>query len=71
MFEAGDWRLKGPLEWSMLAGFVLQSQRYCYCTIQDETVKKRERTRERRSHDVRGGESERQYESEKTTKPKR
>lgn len=39
LYEAGDWRLEGQLEWDVLAVYVLQAQCYCYCTIQDETVK--------------------------------
>lgn len=38
-FEAGDWRLSGPLEWEVLAVYVPEAQWYCNCTIQDETVK--------------------------------
>lgn len=36
----------------------LQAHSYCYCTIQDETVK--EKGKKERSHDVRGGERERE-----------
>lgn len=55
MYEAGDWRLEGQLEWDVLAVYVHPARCYCYCTTQDETVKEKEE-KKKRSHDVRGRE---------------